>query len=126
VICFGNTSHNLESESYEYDFGLLVTLNCVDPDNLKNTDVSEPGAARRQRTQLSVGSDLTYFDFESDSKVLRSLTGKVKPEFASLLKNVTGSSNVRFTSPTRVGDLPALCRQLLELYGRNDFKNSFS
>lgn len=125
AICFGNTAHNLENESYEYDFGLKVTLNCVDPDKLKNTDVAEPGAARRQRTQTSVGSDLTYFDFESDSKVLRSLTGVVKPEFADLLKNVTGSSNVRFTSRTRVGEIPTLCKKLFELYQLEDYKTSF-
>ncbi|HEY4225579.1 MAG TPA: DUF6119 family protein [Pseudolysinimonas sp.] len=125
AICFGNTAHNLENESYEYDFGLRVTLNCVDPDKLKNTDVSEPGAARRQRTQVAVGSDLTYFDFEGDSKVLRSLTGAVKPEFSDLLRNVTGSSNVRFTSPTRAQDIPALCGRLLDLYNRDDYKKSF-
>lgn len=124
AICFGNTSHNLEDESYEYDFGLRITLNCVDPEGLKNTDVSEPGAARRQRTQVSVGSDITYFDF-GDSKVLRSLTGAVRPEFASLIKNVTGASNVRFTSQTRVNELPSLCEALLELYGRSDYLKSF-
>ena len=125
AICFGNTIHNLHDESYEYDFGLRVTLNCVDPANLKNTDVSEPGAARRQRTQTSVGSDLTFFDFESDSKVLRSLTGAVKSEFTDLLRNVTGSSNVRFTTKTRVEDIPDLCKTLLELYGRTDYLAAF-
>jgi uncharacterized protein (TIGR04141 family) len=125
VLCYGNTAHNLEDESFEYDFGLRVTLNCVDPEKLKNTDVSEPGAARRQRTQTSVGSDLTFFDFESDTKVLRSLTGAVKPAYESLLKNVTGSSNVRFTSKTRVVDIPNLCQSLLDLYERTDYLTAF-
>jgi uncharacterized protein (TIGR04141 family) len=125
ALCFGHVAHNLRDDSYEYDFGLRITLNCVDPLKLKNTDIIEPGAARRQRTQVSVDSDLTYFDFESDSAVLRSLTGAVKTEYADLIKNVTGSSNLRISTKTRVENLPSLCSKLLELYAREDFKTAF-
>jgi uncharacterized protein (TIGR04141 family) len=75
ALSFGHVSHNLKEASYEYDFGLRVTLNSVDPDKLKNTDTLEPGAARRQKTQVAVDSDLTYFDFDRDTKILKSLTG---------------------------------------------------
>lgn len=125
ALCFGHVAHNLRDDSYEYDFGLRITLNCVDPQKLKNTDVIEPGAARRQRTQVSVDSDLTYFDFESDSTVLRSLTGAVKAAHSGLIKNVTGSSNLRISTKTRVENLPSLCGTLLELYEREDFKTAF-
>jgi uncharacterized protein (TIGR04141 family) len=125
AVCFGHVAHNLRDDSYEYDFGLKITLNCVDPKKLKNTDVIEPGAARRQRTQVSVDSDLTFFDFESDSTVLRSLTGAVKSEYSDLIRNVTGSSNVRISSKVRVGDLGKLGERLLELYDRDDYKTSF-
>lgn len=125
ALCFGHVAHNLRDDAYEYDFGLRITLNCVDPAKLKNTDVVEPGAARRQRTQVSVDSDLTYFDFETDATVLRSLTGAVKEEHAGLIKNVTGSSNLRIATKTRVEDLPALCKKLLALYTSDDYKESF-
>ena len=75
ALSFGHAYHNLKDEAFEHDFGLRVTLNCVDPNELKSTDTLEPGAARRQRTQLPVGSDLTYFDFDRDSAILKSLTG---------------------------------------------------
>lgn len=125
ALCFGHIAHNLRDESYEYDFGLRITLNCVDPLKLKNTDTIEPGAARRQRTQVAVDSDLTYFDFEGDSTVLRSLTGAVKPQYSELLRNVTGSSNLRITTKTRVEELTTLCATLLTLYQLEDFKTSF-
>jgi uncharacterized protein (TIGR04141 family) len=35
AITFGHVYHNLHEASYEYDFGLRVTLNCLDPDKLK-------------------------------------------------------------------------------------------
>jgi hypothetical protein len=125
ALCFGHVAHNLKDDAYEYDFGLRITLNCVDPAKLKNTDVVEPGAARRQRTQVSVDSDLTYFDFETDATVLRSLTGAVKKKHADLIKNVTGSSNLRIATKTRVEDLPKLCLKLLELYGSDDYRTAF-
>lgn len=125
AICFGHVAHNLRDESYEYDFGLRLTLNCVDPLKLKNTDILEPGAARRQRTQVSVDSDITFFDFESDAKVLRSLTGAVKSEFSTLIKSVTGSSSLRLSTKTHSRDLTSLCTRLLEIYSRADFKDSF-
>jgi uncharacterized protein (TIGR04141 family) len=83
ALCFGHVAHNLKDTSYEYDFGLKVTLNCVDPNELKSTDSLEPGVGRRQRTQLPVGSDLTLFDFDRDSSILRRLTGKVRPALRS-------------------------------------------
>lgn len=78
ALCFGHVYHNLQDTSYEYDFGLRVTLNCVDPDKLKSTDILEPSGAKRQRTQLPTVADLTFFDVDADSTILKSLTGKVK------------------------------------------------
>ena len=100
ALSFGHVYHKLKDESYEYDFGLRVTLNCVDPNELKSTDTLEPGAARRQRTQVPIGSDLTYFDFYRDSSILKSLTGKVKGQYANLFKHATGSSSLLISSDT--------------------------
>ena len=88
-ICFGMVSHMLDDEAYEYDFGLRVTLNSIDPKKLKSTDTIETGPARRQRTQIPLESDLTYFDFDYESDVLKSLTGKVKDEYKHLFRHAT-------------------------------------
>ncbi len=61
ALCFGHVSHNLKDESYEYDFGLRVTLNCVDPEKLRSTDILEPSGAKRQRTQLPTASATNCF-----------------------------------------------------------------
>jgi len=60
ALSFGHVSHNLSDVSYEYDFGIRVTLNSLDPTKLKSTDALEPGAARRRRTQVPTESDLTF------------------------------------------------------------------
>jgi uncharacterized protein (TIGR04141 family) len=125
ALSFGHVYHNLKDESFEYDFGLRVTLNCIDPKELKSTDTLEPGAARRQRTQLPTGSDLTYFDFDRDSAILKSLTGKVLAEHKNLFKYVTGSNSLLIRSEIQAEGLVALCEELLALYESQDYRTNF-
>jgi uncharacterized protein (TIGR04141 family) len=125
AVTFGHVQHNLKETSYEYDFGLRVTLNSLDPEKLKSTDVLEPQGAKRQRTQLPVDSDLTFFDFDRDATILKSLTGKVKAEHKALFKHATGASNIRISSDVTPDGLPKLCAKLLELYKDETYKTSF-
>jgi uncharacterized protein (TIGR04141 family) len=125
AITFGHVYHNLKSESYEYDFGLRVTLNCLDPDKLKSLDSLSPEKAKRQRTQMPVGSDLTYFDFDRDSTILKCLTGAVKEEHKPFFKHATGASSIRVNSDVGPDGLAGLCAKLLELYEDEAYKISF-
>lgn len=125
ALCFGHISYNLKDESYEYDFGLRVTLNCVDPGKLRSTDILEPSGAKRQRTQLPTAGDLTFFDVDGDSTILKSLTGKVKDAYKDKFKSVTGSSNIRVSSSTDAAGLTALCEELLTLYLDDAYETAF-
>ncbi len=125
ALCFGHVAHNLKDLSYEYDFGLRVTLNSLDPQKLKSTDTLDPGIAKRQRTQLPIESELTYFDFDRDSTILRSLTGKVREEHSELFRHATGSSNLRISTDVAADGLEALCSALLVLYRSDDYKTGF-
>jgi uncharacterized protein (TIGR04141 family) len=115
----------LKDASYEYDFGLRITLNCVDPDKLKSTDTLEPAGAKRQRTQLPAVADLTFFDIDTDSAILKSLTGKVKDAHKDLFKHATGSSNIHISTKATPADLANLCTKLLELYQNDTYKAAF-
>ena len=125
ALCFGHVSQNLNPENYEYDFGLKITLNSVDPAALKSTDLFEPGAARRRRVQIPTAGDLTLFDVDADSTILKSLTGRVKPSRAHLFKNATGASNLRISAKLDAESLSALCSDLLEIYGSDEYKDIF-
>jgi uncharacterized protein (TIGR04141 family) len=125
ALSFGHVSHNLKDESYEYDFGLRVTLNCVDPEKLRSTDILEPSGAKRQRTQLPTAGDLTFFDIDGDSTILKSLTGKVKDQHNSLFRSATGSSNIRISSSINANGLSELCQSLLTLYEDDAYKTEF-
>ncbi len=125
ALCFGHVYHNLLDIAYEYDFGLRVTLNSLDPRELKSADIVDPGAARRKRTQLPITNDLTYLDFDSNSEILKSLTGKVKKEYAKLFSNATGSSSLKVGMKIEPQELPKICETLIELYNSKDYLESF-
>lgn len=125
ALSFGHVAHNLIDFSYEYDFGLRVTLNSLDPHKLKSTDTLDPGAAKRQRTQLPIESELTLFDFDRDSTILRNLTGKVRDEHKELFRHATGGSNLRISTDVEADGLAALCEKLLDLYQSEEYKAAF-
>src|SRR6266545_3915354 len=125
ALSFGQVFHHLNDASYEYDFGLRVTLNSLDPKELKSADMVEPGVARRKRTQVPVSTELTYLDFDGNSEIIKSLTGKVKEEYEELFKNATGSSALKVSLKLEPNKLPDICGILLELYGKEDYKAAF-
>ncbi|WP_233136302.1 DUF6119 family protein [Agrobacterium vaccinii] len=125
ALTFGHVMHHLKDTSYEYDFGIKVTLNCLDPDKIKNTDTLEPSSSRRQRTQVSVDTSLTFFDFDRDSTVLRSLTGKVREQYKDVVKTATGSSSLRVGSDVVAEELTEFCERLVQIYEADDYKMYF-
>ncbi|MFJ5457164.1 TIGR04141 family sporadically distributed protein [Pectobacterium sp. CHL-2024] len=125
ALTFGHIYHNLLDVSYEYDFGLKVTLNSLEPKELKSADIVDPGASRRKRMQVPVMSDLTYLDFDSNSEILKSLTGKVKAQYIDLFKNATGSTSLKVGLKIEPNGLIALCEQLLDLYSSDEYLQSF-
>jgi uncharacterized protein (TIGR04141 family) len=125
VLAFGHVVHNLKDECYEYDFGLRVTLNCVDPEKLRSTDTIEPGVSRRQRTQLPTGSELTLFDFDQDRAILKKLTGMVKAEYTDDIKHVTGASSLRMSTDAPAEQIAATCARLIGIYEKDDYKRDF-
>lgn len=125
ALSFGHVAHNLLDISFEYDFGLRVTLNSLDPRKLKSTDTLDPGAAKRQRTQLPIESELTLFDFDRDSTILRGLTGKVREEHKELFRHATGSSSLRISSDVQAEELAELCEDLLGLYQSEEYRTAF-
>lgn len=125
VLSFGHVYHYLINESYEYDFGLRVTLNSLDPQKLKSVDILAPGIARRKRMQIPIFSELTYFDFDSSSEILKGITGIVKDEYINLFKNATGSVSLKVNLKIEPEELIERCQKFLELYESEKFLTEF-
>jgi uncharacterized protein (TIGR04141 family) len=53
------------------------------------------------------------------------LTGAVKPEYSDIFKNATGASSLRISSSVSVDQILDSCKTLIEIYGKNDYLQSF-
>ena len=98
ALTYGHVGSFLDKKSYEYDFGLKVTLNCIDEKKLKSVDISNLEDSKKQRTQTPTSQSLNFFDFHYNSSILKTLTGLVKDEYKNLFSMVTGSSNLKISS----------------------------
>lgn len=125
ALTFGHAYHNLKPESYEYDFGVLTTLNAIDPKKIKSTDIFLPETARRERIQSPTAAQLTFFDINTDESIFKSLAGAVKEEYFDLFRHVSGASNVRISSKINSEKISDLCSRLLCIYNSEDFKTTF-
>ena len=70
----------------------------------------------RQRTQVSNDTNIANFEFDRNSTILKSLTGKVRDEYRDLIKSATGGAHLRVGTNVSSQELPEFCRQLLEIY----------
>ena len=125
VLTYGHVGSFLDKKSYEYDFGLKVTLNCIDEKKLKSVDISHLEDSKKQRTQTPTSQSLNFFDFHYNSSILKTLTGLVKDEYKNLFSMATGSSNLKISSKKDAQDVSDLCKELLSLYNKEDYKISF-
>lgn len=125
AITFGHTYHNLLDESYEYDFGLKTALNCFDPDKLKSTDILQPETSKRSRIQAPIAADLTFFDINRDESIIKKMSGKVLKEYQEIFRNITGANSVKICSKVQADGIAELCKKLLVLYLKDDYKKNF-
>lgn len=125
ALTFGMTHHKLKDICYEYDFGLLTTLNALDPSKIKSTDILQPENAKRQRIQSPTASSLNFFDIKQDESIIKKLTGAVKTEYSDWFKNVTGASNLKISSNIQPNEILNLCETLIETYNSNAYLEAF-
>ncbi|MEG0915396.1 MAG: DUF6119 family protein [Myroides sp.] len=125
VLTFGSTYHKLKDEAYIHDFGIITTLNALDPTKIKSTDILLPENAKRQRIQSPRASQLNFFSVNTDETILKKMTGAVKDEYFELFKNITGGNSLRVSSNLQADEISNLCEELIEIYNKEDYKTSF-
>lgn len=125
AFSFGYAFHELINESYEYDFGLRVTLNCIDPKKLKSIDTNQLSTARRQRTQIPNNADLKFFDFDGESNIINGLTGLVNDDYNKFFQHATGTHSFKCVTSCTPNKLKDLLEELLELYKSTDYQENF-
>lgn len=126
ALCFSGGHHMLDLEQCEDDFGLRVALNCLDPDEIKSSDVFMPSDhSKQKRTQTTRETNLEGHDFDGYTNILKNITGKAKPQYQHISKNVTASSSITINTDKSPADIDKLLEEVLDLYGKTDYEKNF-
>lgn len=125
VISFGLGHVKLNLEQCEYNFGLKVVLNTVNPTQLRSTDIRTPDEnTLSKRAQTSRGSDQTAFTIDVERDLLRGIAGK--PEDKDFASYIAGSDGLVIHKKVEISDLVGLCQSIYTAYNSNNYKKNFS
>lgn len=117
AACFGTGHHAIPSEFVEYDFGLTVALNEVNPKQLRTLVTKSIDVRTRQRdTRQVVGADVPEFALDLDVEWLRSAEGRTDRSDCSVVAGAQSLHLRGWKRPLR--DLPRACSEFLVIFSR--------
>ncbi len=124
AISHGFGFHILNKERVEPNFGLISTLNSVDPTRIKSVDTRSLGIQTIQKREASnLFTDLGEFAFEFDSEILQIISGASYD--STLGTKLSGSDNLHLTTEVSFANLPSKCRAVYEKYGQSVYREKF-
>ncbi|MGO6715024.1 DUF6119 family protein [Rhizobium ruizarguesonis] len=125
AICFGHAHIALNDDAFERQFGLKVTLNTVPRDKLRTLDLATPDAVTFQkRVQASKDSDVQAFGVDVIRDLARVAGGT--PKNSAFARFVAGKDALSITCTVEPGDLQAKCAEVINAYGKVDYRKEFA
>jgi uncharacterized protein (TIGR04141 family) len=122
---FGYGRMLLDQSVFEEDFGLKVTLNCVDPTKVHSIDrTTLDTISRHSQIQASHLAPIGEFGLDVEQDILQAVTGE--PSDTSLGKKLSGKDALHTSVVTDFRDLPALFERYLALYQSDRYKEFFA
>lgn len=126
AITFGHSYHAISRKSIDHNFGLITTLNALDPkQSIRSIDTVFPENEKRERIQSPKFTSLSFFNFNKYESLVKSLQGKVKKEYKEIFNNITGTVSFKCTSSKSLNELEDLCRKLFDIYSKKDYEKNF-
>lgn len=126
AITFGHSYHAISRKSIDHNFGLITTLNALDPEqSIRSIDTVFPENERRERIQSPKFTSLSFFNFNKYESLVKSLQGKVKEEYKEIFNNITGTVSFKCTSSKSLNELEDLCGKLFDIYSNKDYEDNF-
>ena len=124
ALTFGYGRHLLVPGSWEENFGLLVTLNSVDPHSIRIIDRSSLDAiGRRTREQSSKQASISAFGLDVEQDILRAVSGR--PTDATFASSLSGADSLLLSAHAELSDLPALLEKCLTTYHEEAYKEKY-
>ncbi|MGE6758039.1 DUF6119 family protein, partial [Corallococcus interemptor] len=124
-VSMGFGHHIINKDNIELNFGLITTLNSVDPAKLRTVDSKKIGVQTLQRREASnLETKLGEFGFEFDSEILNIISGTCIDE--KLGGRIGGADSLNLHTELKFEGLPAKCNAVFKRYRSDHYKEGFA
>ena len=124
AVTFGFGHLMLQTGVTDERFGLRVTLNTVDHNQIRSVDRETlDSATPHSQIQANRGTSITDFGLNIEQDLLRAVTGT--PRDQTLGKRLTGKDGLKTVGPFTLDNLTALLTRFLAESKKKDYKEHF-
>lgn len=124
ALTFGYGRSLLDLSKIEYQFGLRVALNRIDPRQIRSLDTKTfEDLVVSTNTQASKSAELPTFGVDISRDILRAVTGE--PRDQTFSKRIAGADSLVMGVKTTASELPAICDDLLTAFTADAYKSDF-
>lgn len=115
AISFGYGKSILPDECWVEDFGLIVTLNNIDPEKVRQVDhFSLTAISRHTKTQSGQAVPLHELGVDFDQDLIKEIVGS--PTIEGFGQRISGTEQVKLTPKTSIDKLPMILDRLYVAY----------
>lgn len=126
AFTFGHGRSMIKSSMVERGFGLRVTLNLGDSEQIKSIDKSTlEKVSLNTRSQTSKNTNVNDFDFEFDQEILKSICAVVEDSNSECSEVVSGCDSVAMNTDVQLEYFPELAKRLLVAYYDNKYQEKY-
>lgn len=120
----GYAHHSIDKTKIEYDFGLKVTLNEINYENIRGLDVRKLSVNSHQKREVSTSdSVIRDFEFDFNEEFINSLMGKASD--TSIANTLIGKESLKVSVDLDIKKIEDYSKKLLESYEKDDYKQNF-
>ncbi len=114
----------LNKDNVELNFGLITTLNSIDPQKLKFLDAKNIDVRTKQKRIMSnVSTEVFDFGINFDQELVRIVSGYCADPAVG--KKISGADSLSLSSEINLSQLGDKCIQLLAKYKEETYKTNF-
>ncbi|WP_222831836.1 DUF6119 family protein [Arcanobacterium phocae] len=124
AITFGYGRSLIDLQKIEYNFGLRVALNLIDPKQIRSVDTKLfDDLILSAKMQTSRDAGILSFNVDTQRDILKSVAGKIDGN--SFFNAISGSDSVVLNVDAVALKVPILLEELLEAYQSEEYKKNF-
>lgn len=124
AIAFGYGRSLIDLQKIEFNFGLRVALNLIDPKQIRSVDTKLfDDLVLSAKMQVSRDAGLASFNVDTQRDILKSVAGKIDGN--DFFNTISGSDSVVLNADIGALKVPRLLEQLLEAYQSEAYKKNF-